>query len=136
MYLKIFTLKSLLVLTLIMSLALIVQARQGMSEEQMQQMMEQAQKMQKCMDKIDQSAMDALAAKAEKMHKDMKALCAAGKRDQAQSVAIAYGKELSTSKEMKVMKKCSEMAAGMMQQMPMMQNLDKDYEKHHVCDGM
>jgi len=107
-----------------------------MSEEQMQQMMEQAQKMQECMAKIDQTAMEALAAKAEKMHKDMKALCAAGKRDRAQSVAISYGKEVSATKEMKAMVKCSEMATGMMQQMPMMQNLDKDYEKHHVCDGI
>ncbi len=60
MNLKIFTLKSLLVLTLIISPALTVQAEQRMSEEQMQQMMEEAQKMQECMTKIDQSAMNAL----------------------------------------------------------------------------
>jgi hypothetical protein len=133
---NIFTPKFLLVFTLIILPCLNVQAGGGMSEEQMQQMMEQAQKIQECMAKIDQSAMDAFAAKAEKMHKDMEALCAAGKRDQAQSIAITYGKEISASKEMKGIKKCSEMATGMMQQMPMMQNLDKDYDKRHVCDGM
>ena len=136
MNLNIFTLKSLLVLAFIILPVLTVQAGQEMSEEQMQQMMEQAQKMQECMAKIDQTVMEALAAKAEKMHKDMKALCAAGNRDRAQSVAISYGKEVSATKEMKAMVKCSEMATGMMQQMPMMQNLDKDYEKHHVCDGI
>jgi hypothetical protein len=37
---------------------------------------------------------------------------------------------------MKEIIKCSEIAAGMMQQMPMMQNLNMDYEKSHVCDAM
>jgi membrane protein insertase Oxa1/YidC/SpoIIIJ len=64
MNLKIFTLKSFLVLTLIISPALTPRAEQEMSEEQMQQMMEQAQKMQECMAKIDQSAMDALALRS------------------------------------------------------------------------
>ena len=113
-----------------------LQAGQGMSEQEMQHMMEQAQKMQECMARIDQSAMEAQAAKAEKVHKEMKALCDAGKRDKAQNLAIDYGNEVSKSKVMKEMKKCSEMADGMMQQMPMMQDMTNNYENQHVCDGI
>ena len=109
---------------------------QGMSEEEMQKMMELSQKMQECMARIDQSAMEAQAAKAEKIHNQMKALCDAGKRDKAQDLAIDYGKEVSQSKVMKEMQKCSEMAAGMMQQNPMMQDMIADYENQHVCDGI
>ena len=105
-----------------------------MTEEQMQQMMEGAQKMQECMAKIDQSAMDALAAKGEKMHAEIKKLCAAGKRDDAQKKAIAYGKEMSSSREMKAMQKCGDMAKQMMQQMPMGDVGSAD--QGHICDGM
>ena len=129
-------LKSFIVMTLVISPPFTLQADQGISEEQMQQMMEQAKKMQECMAKVDQSALDVLAVKSEKIHKEMKALCDAGNRDQAQKTAIAYSKEISTSKEMKAMKKCTEMATNMMQDMPMMQDMDKDYKKLHICDGI
>lgn len=121
-----------LVFTLLISLALTVQAGGGMSEDQMQQMM----KMQECMAKIDQSRIEALSARAEAMNKEVKALCAADKRDQAQDIAIQYGKEISASPEMQEMKRCGEMAKGMIQQMPMMDDMDKDYADRHVCDGM
>lgn len=126
-------LKALILFVLYSSLAFSAQPEQ-MTEEQMQQMMENAQKMQECMAKIDQSAMDALAAKGEKMHAEIKKLCAAGKRDEAQKKAIVYGKEMSSSKEMKAMQQCGEMAKQMMQQMPMgdVENTDQG----HTCDGI
>ena len=133
---KLFTLKSLLISALLMLSATAVQAGQNMSDEQMQQMMEQAQKMQECMSRIDQSTMEAHAARAEKINKEMKALCASGKRDEAQTMAVDYAKEIRDSKDMQIMKKCSEMVSGMMQQMHMMYDMDKDYEKNHVCDAM
>lgn len=106
----------------------------GMTEEQMQQMMEQAQKMQECMAKIDESGMEALGAKAEAMEREVKALCDAGKRDQAQKQAIKYGKEISAAPEMKQLQKCGEMAKGMMQHSPMMSM--EELESRHVCDDM
>lgn len=130
-----FTLKFLSLFALLIY-ADLLHSGQGMSEEEMQKMMELSQKMQECMARIDQSAMEAQAAKAEKMHNEMKALCDAGKRDKAQKLAIDYGKEVSQSKVMKEMQKCSEMAAGMMQQNPMMQDMISDYENQHVCDGI
>lgn len=94
--------------------------------------MEQVQKMQECMSRIDQSRLEALSARAETMDKEIKALCAAGKRDQAQDRAMEYGREISSAPVMQQMKKCGEMARGMMQQMPMMD----DYSDRHVCDSM
>lgn len=112
-----------------------VQAGTGMNEEQMQQMMEQAHKMQECMAGIDQSALDALAARTEKMEQEVRALCDAGQRDQAQKLAMKYGKEISAAPVMKDLQKCGEMAKGMMQHMPMM-DLHDDLEDRHVCDDM
>ena len=113
------------------------QAGAGMSEEQMQQMMQAAEKMQECFAKMDQSAMQSLTAKGEKMQAEVKALCATGKRDEAQSKAIEYGKEIANSKEMQEMKKCTEMAGDMMQHMPMSPGADGDFSgMGHVCDEM
>lgn len=119
-----------LIVVLLASFAATVQAGGGMSEEQMQQMM----KMQECMARVDQSRLEALSAKAEVMDKKIRALCSAGKRDEAQNVAIEHGKEISASPIMQEVKKCGEMAKGM--QMPMMDDLQKDYADRHVCDDM
>ena len=114
-----------------------VQAGAGMTEEQMEQMMQAAEKMQQCYAKIDQSALQALNAKNEKMQAEIKALCAAGKRDEAQNTAIKHGKEIANSKVMQEMKKCGEMAGDMMKQMPMSPGADGDFSgTGHVCDGM
>lgn len=106
----------------------------GMSEEQMQKMMEQAEEMQKCMAKVDQSALQALANRGERLQAEVKKLCAEGKRDKAQEKAVAYGREIAKSKEMKAIRQCGEMARGMMAQIPM-----KDYanaKNKHICDEL
>lgn len=106
----------------------------GMSEEEMQKMMEQAKEMQKCMAKVDQSALEALSARGEKLQAEVKQLCANGKRDKAQKKAIAFGKEIANSKEMKAIRQCGEMTRGMIQVMPM-----KDYgdgKNKHICDEL
>lgn len=100
-----------------------------MSEDQMQQMMEHAEKMQECMGKIDQKAMETHAARAEKVDAEIKGLCAAGKRDEAQKLAMDYGKEMAASREMQDMKKCGEMMQGMVPPHASGEN------PGHVCDS-
>jgi len=117
--------KILLLSVLCMPLALFAQDEQ-MSEEQMQQMMENAGKMQDCMAQMDQQAMDAYAAKGEKVNAEITKLCAAGKRDEAQKMAVDYGKEMASSKEMQAMQQCG-MATPMTGQ---------GEKPGHVCDGM
>ena len=102
-----------------------------MTDEQMQQMMENTQKMQDCMSGIDPSAMRSLEEKGRKLDAEVKALCAAGKRKEAQDKAIAYGKEMSATKEMKQMQKCGEM----MQQSPAFRGNMEPGKGGHVCDG-
>jgi predicted lipoprotein len=105
-----------------------------MDEAQMQQMMQQMESMQNCMQNIDQAEMQAFQERAQKMNEEVKALCAAGKRDEAVATAMEFGKEAASNKAMQEMKKCGE---GMQQMMPKIveqtQN-DNSSNKHHICD--
>ena len=96
-------------------------------------MMEQAQKMQECMGKVDPSVMETMQREGQAMASRVDALCAAGKRDEAQDEAIAYGKKLNASSEFKQVRKCGEMMRGAMPQttMPTPEDLAKGL---HVCD--
>lgn len=108
----------------------------GMTDEQMQQMMHNAQKMQECMSKVDPSTFSKLEEKGKKMQAEVKALCDAGKRGEAQKKAIAYGKEMNASKEMKEMQKCGMMAGSMIQQMPIVKEKLEEGKGRHICDDM
>lgn len=105
------------------------------NEAQMQQMMQQMQGMQNCMANIDQTEMQAFQQKAEEMDAEVKALCAAGKRDAAMAKAMAFGKETAHSNLMQQMKACGE---GMQQMMPKLtkslQPADTDNKPKHICD--
>ena len=102
-----------------------------MSEEQMQQMMQNMQEMQSCMDKIDESAMDAMMEEGQKLGDEVRALCAAGKRDEAQQRAVAYGKKISASPVFAQMRAC-----GMQAQVRYAGQPDANGKVEHVCDTM
>ena len=110
---------------------------QNMSEEDMQRMMELAQKMQTCMEQVDQSQLEGLEQRSKEFEAELKALCDAGKRDEAQAKAMAYSKEMMDNPALKQMRKCGEMSQGMMtKMMPHMEIVEEDfdYSKRHVCD--
>ncbi len=109
-------------------------AAQGMDQAQMQQMMENAQKMQACMSEVDQSAMQEMAREAQTFQAEIKALCAAGKRKQALSDAMAYGKRVSTSPEMKKMRECQKYMQGMMPDIAAHVPDPETLETSHICD--
>jgi hypothetical protein len=107
----------------------------NMNPEQMQQMMQQMQGMQDCMAGIDQHELDAFQQKAEAMDAEVKALCAAGKRDAAMARAMAFGKESAHSKVMQDMTKCGEGMQGMMANLPRSaQPQTENTAPRHVCD--
>jgi len=110
-------------------------AANGMSEEQMQQMMQQAEAMQQCFADIDPAAMKKLEARGKQMQAEVRALCESGKRDQAQSTAMQYGREFADSKEMQAVMKCGAMAEQMVGQMSMM-TPEQIEKRGHVCDNM
>lgn len=111
-------------------------APQGMTEEKMQEMMKHAEEMKKCMGDIDRSLFKDMKVKGEKMQREINAFCKAGELDKAQNAAMKFGEEMASMPEMKAMKKCGEMAQGMMKNLPMMQDKMKSIKEGHVCDAM
>jgi len=111
-----------------------MQKMMNMDPAQMQKMM---MDMQTCMQKVKREDMDKLKLRGEKMHKEIKALCQDGKRDQAQTRAIAYGKEMMNAPELVQIRKCSEQARGMMPAMDDFEDFSEEkYKNKHVCDTM
>ncbi len=121
-------------LFLLIPCAAFAQNYQGMNEQDMQKMMEQMQKMQVCMQDVDQAELKTLEHRSKQLESDIKSLCAAGKRDEAQERALSFGRDVAKAPAMQKMKECGEMMKGMMPEMPFT-DLDKDYSSHHVCDN-
>lgn len=115
-------------------------AQQGMSEEEMQQMMQGAMEMASCFQNIDQDKMQAMAHKGEALEQELRQLCAAGERDQAQHKAVAFGREFANSDEFKQLQQCGEMARKMIDGMPDylkgVMPEDGSGDNRHVCDAL
>jgi len=108
----------------------------GMSEAQMQQMMKQAEAALACMNKVDQSKLEALEAESLKMKSKVKALCKAGKRDEATQTAINYSKNVNADPTLNAMTQCGQMMQGMMPKAYSPINDDPASKSDHVCDSM
>lgn len=114
---------------------------QQQNQQQMQHMMQMAQQAQACMAKIDRGQLDAMANRAKQMEVDIKQLCEAGKRSEAQSLGIKYGLEMSQSAVAKEMRKCSEMMSGAFAGMgsSLMPGVGfpeaEDNSNGHICDA-
>ncbi len=106
--------------------------------EQMQRNMQQMDmgKMQKamaCMKNIDRSALEGLEEEGEKMEAEITAMCRSGNRDAAQDKAMGYGREMMSRPEIKKMRECSKLAAGMLPKMPF-EDFEEKTQNQHVCD--
>jgi len=105
-------------------------------QRQMQQMdMGKMQEAMACMKDIDQSALKVLDAEGQKMKSEVEGLCKSGKRDAAQDKAMEYAKDMMSRPEMKKMRECGKMMAGMMPKMPF-ENLQEEGKNRHVCDDI
>lgn len=94
----------------------------------------QMQNMQACMEGVDQAALQALELRSSQLDNELKSLCASGKRDEAQQLAISFGQEMAKTSVLQEMKRCGEMMKGVA--MPNMPSIkDTDYSVHHVCDN-
>ncbi len=121
---------------LLVPLIVSAQNYDGLDDATVQQMMQQAEKMQTCMENIDQAEMDAFQKSAEQMEADVKALCAAGKRDAANARALKFGQVAASNKAMQQMKKCGE---GMQNMIPKIaataaETSGSDAQPQHICD--
>jgi UTP:GlnB (protein PII) uridylyltransferase len=122
-----------IIILLIMPAIASAQNYRGMNEQDMQKMMQQMQEMETCMQNIDQTKLKALEQRSNQFEAEMKSLCADGRRDEAQTKAIAFGREFSTDPTIQAMRKCGELMQGVMPVMPFMDE-DEDYSSRHVCD--
>jgi indole-3-glycerol phosphate synthase len=128
--------KLLIALLLILPALASAQNFQNMSEADMQNMMQQAQKMQACMAGIDQSDLEKFEQRANQMQARVDALCASGKRDEAQEEGIAFAREVSSNESMKKMQTCSKMMQGAMPGMPTTRQEAADMVgNRHICDN-
>ena len=105
----------------------------GMSEADMQKMMQGMQEMQSCMEKVDQSAMKRLGEESKRLDGEIKSLCAAGTRDEAQKRIVEFGMKAAKDPAMKAMAECGKKTQGMTPLMPYA-DAEQDYSERHVCD--
>ena len=59
-------------------------------------------------------------------------MCAAGKHDKAQAMAISFGQEIANDPTIQDLRKCTKMMGGMMPVQPFMEQ-DKYLTGLHVC---
>ena len=80
---------------------------QVLDSGQIQMLLEQAQEIESCMSSRDAAATDALRVRSEQVTAQVQALCKAGKRDEAQARALAFGREMADSPAMANLQNCS-----------------------------
>jgi hypothetical protein len=86
-----------------------------------------------CMENIDEEKMQEFEQRSQEFDNEVKALCAAGKRDEAEKKAAAFGKEIASDPMMQQIQKCNKMMESMLSKMDY--NLkDADIDDRHVCD--
>ena len=86
--------------------------------KKMEAMAAEAEKAQQCMEGIDQSQLEALQKRAEDASKEIEALCAAGKKDEALRKGLSLSRELNGNATVKKMRECSKGMTEAMKGMP------------------
>ena len=118
---------------LLLTMPAFAQAPQGVSEQDMQTIMLQMQEMQECMANIDTTELKALEQRSKQLESEVKSLCSAGKRADAQDKAVDFSQEILASSAMQTMKKCTENIANTMPGLNVPDMAEQLKEKH-VCD--
>ena len=98
-----------------------------------QDYMQNMQKAQACMAQVDQSALKRFEGEARTAESKIKALCAEGKRDEAQSEAMVFARQTSSQPDIAKMRKWMELMRGMMPAAPYFG--PQEGSTDHVCDG-
>ncbi len=97
-------------------------------------MMAQMQKLQDCIQRIDQSEITAMEQRAKEIAAEVKALCADGKRDQAQEQIITFSKKLAKTPALQELKRCGEISTGMAPMIPLLDQYTVDrIAQYNVC---
>lgn len=84
----------------------------------MQRMQQQAEASRACMSEIDPDRLEALETRGQAVGREIEALCAAGKKDEALARGIAFHKELQGDPTIEKLRECSKGMTEMMKNMP------------------
>ena len=79
---------------------------QVLGEDQVRMLMEQAQGIEACMTRMDPRTMADLRQRGERVSAEIQSLCRAGRRDEAQARAVAFGQEMAGSPAMAGLEEC------------------------------
>jgi hypothetical protein len=123
------------VVSMVLPAIAIAQNYPGMSEGDMQNMMQQMQEMQTCMQQVNQSRLKEFEQRGQKVEREVKTLCAAGKRDEAQDKAMQFGQDVAADPDMQKMMECAKMMSSAMPKLPYMEQAgEPEASSSHVCD--
>ena len=123
------------VVSVILPAIALAQNYPGMNQDDMQNMMQQMQKMQACMQEVDQSRLKEFEQQGQAVEREVKALCSAGKRDEAQNKAMEFGRQVATDPDMQKIMECGKMMSSAMPKMPYREQASEpDASSSHVCD--
>jgi hypothetical protein len=80
---------------------------QVLDGDQIQMLLGQAQQIEQCMAEANNSATQDLLQRGERISVEIENLCKAGKRDAAQAMALAFGREMADSPAMASLQQCA-----------------------------
>ena len=125
--------KLLFALVVVMPAALTAQDAMGLDGVDMAKILAKAELVQACMATLDQQAMKQVEQRAEELAKEVKRLCLAGNKNEAQAAAVSFGMALARDPSVVTMNKCAEFMAGAMPS-KLIASLEKQLAEQHVCD--
>ncbi len=127
--------KMMLLMGWMMGFDVLAQGVPGMDPQQMQALMLQAQQMQQCMQQVDQAELKLFEQKAQGVADKIKALCAAGKRDEAVAEGMAFAGEIKSNQSLQQIQQCAEPMKAMLPQLTQMaETYAEENGSSHPCD--
>lgn len=124
-------------LVLFASVSTVAQQPPAMNMEQMQAMMQQMAKVTECLGRINKEDLHQMERETDRFKQEMQSLCGSGKRDTAQTKAIAFAEAMQGNKVIKEINRCNNLVdASMKQFMPpdMFVEPVGNYSNSHICD--
>ncbi|HKM36651.1 MAG TPA: hypothetical protein VJY83_03315 [Thiopseudomonas sp.] len=103
------------------------------------QMMQKMMQMQSCIEQnVDTTYFDNLGKDAQARSEEIKQMCLAGKRDQAQKAAIVYATAIHNDPNFQALKKCIvDLGSDFPGVKDMQEGFDlESLDKQHVCDNL
>jgi uncharacterized protein YbaA (DUF1428 family) len=121
-------------LILLLPLTSFAQNFHGMDEAEIENLFQDMEKQfESCMENVDEGKMNEFEQRSQAFENEVKALCAAGKRDEAEKKAVSFGKEIASDPTMQQIQKCNKMMDSVLSKLDYNMK-DVAIEDRHVCD--